>query len=182
MPDPGGGLSVRREVAEWIFPLPEHRPMRDCGDAPFMLLAPLLTPLAALDDVLAEWRRHGGNRANRAIVDAAYVARELDVYPKPLEPATGVSATTPPARPRVLQPCDMEVALQRRQLRARRRMTAGQPVLGPYRRMLRCWNRDGLLKTALAGFWALSILLPRPVFAAAFNALVTPGPVREAGA
>jgi glycosyltransferase involved in cell wall biosynthesis len=174
---PGGGLSVRRAVADRIFPLPEHRPMRDCGDAPFMLLAPLMTPLIAVNEVLAEWRRHGGNRSNRSSIDAGYLARELDVYKHHWRLQQSYLARYHPDAVNCLASLDtnchvasLKYALARLQ---------GQQVLASYRSMVHCWRARAKRNRSLGIFWIISILMPRRIFAPAFTYLVTPNSLKR---
>ena len=54
---PASGLSLRREVAEVIFPLPEH--FRRGADGYVARAAQFLAPVASSDDVLAYYRVHG---------------------------------------------------------------------------------------------------------------------------
>jgi hypothetical protein len=53
------GLAFRRSVVERVMPLPES--MRISADGFIELLAVLLAPVLALDEVLAVYRVHGGN-------------------------------------------------------------------------------------------------------------------------
>ena len=56
---PTSGLSMRRAVAEKLFPLPAG--MRVFGDTVIQFLAPLITAIVAIETPLAEYRVHGGN-------------------------------------------------------------------------------------------------------------------------
>ncbi|MGZ8594598.1 MAG: glycosyltransferase family 2 protein [Actinomycetota bacterium] len=69
---PTSGAGLRREVAARIFPMPEER-FFTSADTFFLVLAPLLTPVVALDDVQGTYRRHGSNAYARARLDAARV-------------------------------------------------------------------------------------------------------------
>lgn len=77
---PGLGLSIRREVAERIFPLREQGILRNYGDAPIMRLAPLICRIKGLEEPLAEWRQHDTNHGNTRHLTAEYVDRELRCY------------------------------------------------------------------------------------------------------
>lgn len=70
---PCTALSLRREVAEGIFPLPIR--LRAFADTPIQVLAPLLTPVTAVAQVLGEYRIHGGNAAALSRFNHAHVAR-----------------------------------------------------------------------------------------------------------
>jgi hypothetical protein len=58
---PCSGLSFRREVAEAMFPLPNG--LRAYADTMVQILAPMLTPIIAIEDALSAYRVHGGNVA-----------------------------------------------------------------------------------------------------------------------
>lgn len=75
---PTSGLSVRREVADRIFPLPLEAPLGKCPDQLMTRLAPLLTRVTQVDEALAEYRLHGENNYGPDKVSAASFRRELD--------------------------------------------------------------------------------------------------------
>jgi glycosyltransferase involved in cell wall biosynthesis len=58
---PTSGLSLRRSVAEAIFPLPAG--LKAYSDSLIQVLAPMATPIVALEIVLSEYRVHGDNLA-----------------------------------------------------------------------------------------------------------------------
>jgi glycosyltransferase involved in cell wall biosynthesis len=58
---PTSGLSLRRSVAEAIFPLPAG--LKAYSDTLIQVLAPLATPIVALEAPLSEYRVHGDNLA-----------------------------------------------------------------------------------------------------------------------
>ena len=58
---PTSGLSLRRSVAEVIFPLPAG--LKIYSDALIQVVAPLATPIAAVQTPLSEYRVHGDNLA-----------------------------------------------------------------------------------------------------------------------
>jgi hypothetical protein len=71
---------LRREVAERIFPIPVNPIIRNFGDTPIMRLAPLISPIVSLPDVLCEYRLHGKNNGNICEITPEHLARELQVY------------------------------------------------------------------------------------------------------
>jgi glycosyltransferase involved in cell wall biosynthesis len=180
---PGGGLSVRREVAERIFPLPEEAPLKDCGDTPFMLLAPLMTPLIALNEPLAEWRRHGLNRSNRVEITAAYIARELDVHVHQWRLQIEYLTKYHPGTVNSLAPLDTNYHIASLKYTLAR-LQGVEPVLPAYRLLLQRGRavRNSQLRPAAfwMPFWIVSILLPRVLFAATYTFLVTPSSVKQA--
>ena len=74
---PTTNLSLRREVADRIFPIPEQY----TGYAEQMIhrLAPLMTELCAVDAPLAHWRQHGKNDQNATRITVRRLERELKI-------------------------------------------------------------------------------------------------------
>ena len=74
---PTTNLSLRREVAERIFPIP----VQYTGYAEQMIhrLAPLMTELCAVDAPLAHWRQHGQNDQNATRITVRRLERELKI-------------------------------------------------------------------------------------------------------
>jgi glycosyltransferase involved in cell wall biosynthesis len=56
---PTSGLSLRRRAAEAFFPLPAA--LKAYSDTLIQIVAPLVTPIVALDTPLSEYRVHGAN-------------------------------------------------------------------------------------------------------------------------
>ncbi len=75
---PTSGLSLRREVAERIFPLPLAEPLVRCPDQLITRLAPLITNVTREDEALSQYRLHGGNNYGPDRVTAASFKRELE--------------------------------------------------------------------------------------------------------
>jgi len=78
---PCSGLSMRRCVAEAIFPLPAG--LKAYADMPIQALAPLLTPIVAIQTPLGEYRVHGSNVAGVSKFTEDRL-RNLVVYEKEL--------------------------------------------------------------------------------------------------
>jgi glycosyltransferase involved in cell wall biosynthesis len=74
---PTSGLSLRRELALRLFPLPTKSPLNMCPDQVIMRLGPLVTPIASTAEVLAEQRLHQSNTYGSARMTAASVSREI---------------------------------------------------------------------------------------------------------
>lgn len=74
---PTSGLSLRRQVADRIFPLPLEVPLVNCPDQYITRLAPLLTKVTREDEALSQYRLHGSNNYGPDRVTAASFAREL---------------------------------------------------------------------------------------------------------
>jgi glycosyltransferase involved in cell wall biosynthesis len=75
---PTSGLSLRRTVAQYLFPLPPISPFRRFPDQVIARLAPLITALGSIDEPLAEYRLHGANSYLTSGVTAASLSRELE--------------------------------------------------------------------------------------------------------
>jgi glycosyltransferase involved in cell wall biosynthesis len=75
---PTCGLSLHRDVAERIFPLPLEAPLVSCPDQLITRLAPLLTNVTCEDEALSEYRLHGDNNYEADRVTAASFRRSLD--------------------------------------------------------------------------------------------------------
>jgi len=69
---PTSGVTVRRDVAELIFPMPEQG-YAGSADTFFLMLTPLLTRIAVVDDPLAFYRRHGSNHFARTRFDVGRI-------------------------------------------------------------------------------------------------------------
>ncbi len=74
---PASGMTLRREVAELLFPLPEAE-LRSVADGYLLMLAPLVAEVAAASDVLAIYRLHGGNLTGALTFSAEHSARHLE--------------------------------------------------------------------------------------------------------
>jgi glycosyltransferase involved in cell wall biosynthesis len=74
---PCSGLSLRRSIAEAIFPLPKR--LTAYADTLIQVLAPLITPIVAIEIPLSEYRVHGGNIAAVHEFDESRL-RNLVVY------------------------------------------------------------------------------------------------------
>lgn len=74
---PTTNLSLRREVAERIFPIPEQ--YTGYAEQTIHRLAPLMTELCAVDKPLAHWRQHGKNDQNSTRITARRLERELKI-------------------------------------------------------------------------------------------------------
>jgi glycosyltransferase involved in cell wall biosynthesis len=66
---PSSGLSLRREVAEEVFPLPDN--LKTYADTMIQILAPMITPILGLDEPLSSYRIHGANASGRSAFTAA---------------------------------------------------------------------------------------------------------------
>jgi glycosyltransferase involved in cell wall biosynthesis len=65
---PTSGVSMRREIADLVFPMPADD-LRISADTYFLVLAALLTPIKADEGVLGGYRLHGANGFARGRVE-----------------------------------------------------------------------------------------------------------------
>ncbi len=72
---PASALSLRRQVAEYIFPLNEE--FKRNADSLIFRLAPFMTRIGALGEVLSKFRLHGGNITSVATATTEFMQREL---------------------------------------------------------------------------------------------------------
>ena len=164
---PTSGLSLRREVAERIFPLPLEAPLVSCPDQLITRLAPLVTNVTRAEEALSEYRLHGGNNYGPGRVTAALLMRELQ-YCEALWFAQRRFLATIDARlAEDFQPLSLHPYIAySTYLHAR---LAGDPeVRGHYDRYMACLTAPGARHV---WFWKLSIYLPIPVFDFALNLL-----------
>ncbi len=164
---PTSGLSLRREVAERIFPLSLELPLVKCPDQLITRLAPLLTRVTRVDDALAEYRLHGENNYGPDKVSAASFRRELDYC----EALWG-------AQKRFLGTIDSELAERFQPLSLNHfirhstylwaRLARDPDVRRHYDRYMECMAPG----TRHRWFWKASIYLPYPVFTFAVNLLI----------
>jgi glycosyltransferase involved in cell wall biosynthesis len=73
---PCSALCLRREVAERIFALPVG--LRAFADTAIQVLAPLITPVVALDRAMGEYRIHGENAAAVSKLTESHLRRLVD--------------------------------------------------------------------------------------------------------
>jgi glycosyltransferase involved in cell wall biosynthesis len=75
---PTSGLSLRRDLAQRLFPVPTRSPLHACPDQVIVRLAPLITPVGSVDKALAEYRLHDTNSYGSSGVTAASLDRDVE--------------------------------------------------------------------------------------------------------
>ncbi len=164
---PTSGLSLHRDVAERIFPLPLEAPLVSCPDQLITRLAPLLTNVTREDEALSEYRLHGGNNYGPDRVTAASFKRELEYCEALWWAQRRFLATIDPRLAEDFQPLSLHpYIVHTSYLHAR--LARDPDVRSHYDRYMACTSRD----TRFAWFWKLSIYLPYAVFDFAVNLLV----------
>lgn len=76
---PTSGITLRRELADVLFPMPEIKPLAGCPDQVMMRLAPLVTPIAKVDEALSEYRLHNANSYGSPRITREFVSREISI-------------------------------------------------------------------------------------------------------
>lgn len=165
---PTSGLSLRRDVAERIFPLPLAVPLVRCPDQLITRLAPLLTNVTPEDEALSEYRLHGENNYGPDRVTAESFKRELD-YCKALWAAQQCFLATIDSRlaedfkPLSVAPYIVYTSYMHA------RLARDPNVRSHYDRYMGCLNGPG---ARFVWFWKISIYLPLPIFDFAVNLLI----------
>ena len=165
---PTSGLSLRREVAERIFPLPLIEPLVRCPDQLITRLAPLLTNVTREDEALSEYRLHGGNNYGPDRVTAASFKRELEYCDALWAAQKRFLATINPRLAEEFQPVSLHpYVAYTSYLHAR--LAATRTCAVNYDRFIACLTGPDARHV---WFWKLSIYLPLPVFDFAVNLLI----------
>jgi glycosyltransferase involved in cell wall biosynthesis len=174
---PGGGITIRREIAERIFPLEETGPLRNFGDAPFLRLPPLMTKVSSVDECLGFYRRHGGNQS--MLKDwPAYFERELAAYDRLWHLQRSYIESVSPDLSALFAPISANLhVLEMRYMQARLTGTPDEILcaysdmmsLPEMRQQVRVWR----------WYWKLAPFLPRKTLIATFAALVSPSRAKE---
>ena len=76
---PASGVVTRGEIARMVFPMPEEG-FRTAADTFALVLAPLLTEVRCLDEVLGRYRRHGANAFARTKLEPEKIRKSLAVW------------------------------------------------------------------------------------------------------
>jgi glycosyltransferase involved in cell wall biosynthesis len=76
---PTSGISMRREIAELLFPISIEPPLHMCPDQIVMRLGPLVTSIKRIPEALSEYRLHNTNTYSRQGSSGDSVAKELDL-------------------------------------------------------------------------------------------------------
>ena len=164
---PTTNLSLRREVADRIFPIPTQ--YTGYAEQTIHRLAPLMTELCAVDVPLAHWRQHGKNDQNATRISARRLERELMImdalwldqksYLDSIDPQLGHEFPPIGRAPLYLRANYMRLRL------------ANDPGSGQAHEDLCRYGLNSHSKVDL--FWRYSNRLPLPLFDRAVNLLLT---------
>ena len=162
---PTSGLSLRREVAERIFPLALIEPLVRCPDQVITRLAPLLTLVTREDEALSEYRLHGENNYGLDRVTAASFQRELEYCNALWTAQKRFLATISPRLAEEFQPVSVHPYFVYNTY-VLARLTCDRDVRRHYDRFIASHTAGHLW------FWRLSIYLPLTVFDYSINLLI----------
>jgi hypothetical protein len=169
---PTTNLSLRREVAERLFPVSTE--MTGYAEQMIHRLAPLMTELCSANEALAEWRQHGKNDQKATRVTLKRLDRELEIMRLLWQKQRDYLASVNPAVAEAFPGLDHSAYF--RKLRYAQARLAG--------------SADGrqryseLFASSLDGgkdvyFWRISKFLPRPVFSKTLDLVMTQGLLKE---
>jgi len=174
---PGIGLSIRREVAQRIFPLPEQGILRDYGDTPIMRLAPLITVIQGLDQSLAEWRQHEGNHGNVRKFTVSHIDREVSSYFALWQCQRDYLVSRHPAVAGRLAGVDVSPHVAEMNY-VRARLIGSGDAWELHRRLSNRLSRTSG-PAARRLFWQWSIWLPKPAFLKLLAMIMTQGKIKQ---
>lgn len=164
---PTTNLSLRREIAEKIFPIPTE--YTGYAEQQFHRLAPLMTELCAVDAPLGRWRLHGKNDQNSTRIQPRRMERELGIMDSLWMEQKRYLAKIDPALAEAFPPIQRNpMYLKMNYIRQRLNNDPGrhQAFLDLCRYGLRSDSK-------MDRFWRYSNRLPRAVFHRAVDLLLT---------
>jgi hypothetical protein len=165
---PTSGLSLHRDVADRIFPLPLAEPLVRCTDQLITRLAPLLTNVTREDEALSEYRLHGGNNYGPDRVTAESFKRELEYCEALWRAQKSFLAAIDPHLAEDFQPLSVApYIVYTSYLYAR--LSRDPEVRRYYDRYMGMLTGPGARHVL---FWKSSIYLPLPLFDFAVNLLI----------
>ena len=166
---PTSGLSLHRDVAERLFPLPLEHPLVSCPDQLICRLAPFLTNVTREDEALSSYRLHSSNNYGPDRVTAASFKREL-AYAEALWAAQKrFLATIDPRLAEDFAPLSQQRVHRFHYLPSR---PAGQRPRRASVTTIASWLRSYAPGARYQWFWKISIYLPLPVFDFCINLLI----------
>jgi glycosyltransferase involved in cell wall biosynthesis len=164
---PTSGLSLRRDVAERLFPLPLERPLVSCPDQLIVRLAPFLTNVTRDLEALSAYRLHASNNYGPDRVTAESFQRELTYAEALWSAQKRFLATIDPGLAEEFQPLTRHPYISYiSYLQAR--LSGSPDVRHHYQRFMASLTPE----SRFVWFWKLSIYLPRRVFDFCVNLLI----------
>jgi glycosyltransferase involved in cell wall biosynthesis len=165
---PTSGLTLHRDVAECIFPLPEEAPLVSCPDQLITRLAPLLTNVTRVDNALSEYRLHSANNYGHDRVTAASFKRELEYCDALWAGQKRFLATLDPRLAEAFKPVHLNPYIAYTSY-IHARLARDPGVRTHYDRYMKFLDGPG---ARFVWFWKVSIYLPYAVFDFAINLLI----------
>lgn len=175
-------VCLRRELAEWSFPIDETR-FRSWADAYICTLASLLTPVGYIDEVLAHYRLHGANVSGFSSLSREQANKGMDGVTRVL---SGVNERLEKLGIQGLQldPSKNLIYLESSMLEALFGEERGSVLLRRYSRYAKAAARDDLYslarKIVAIGFIGSAMLLPRHLRPRWVSAGMTESRLKEA--
>jgi glycosyltransferase involved in cell wall biosynthesis len=167
------GLSLRRSAAEPIFPLPAA--LKVYSDQLIQVVAPLVTPIVAIETPLSEYRIHGANSAGVGRYSEALL-RNIVIYEKEIWKAWRAYLSSPSSGIPVGFPLPAEEMPPTLMVYACARFGSGQDYTDIYRAIPKAYF-DGL--PALHRWYLrASQFLPRRLFQQSFDLLCGQQPAK----
>ncbi len=176
---PTSGLSLRREIADYIFPVPCERPLHYAPDQVIMRLAPLLTSLARITELLAEYRLHGNNSFETGRVTVASISRDISVNAELWKVQRRFLSRFMPASAGMLTP--FETSSYGLFLRYLKGKLSSDPDVRQYHREL-VVDLKSRPETLLSRFWVASVYLPKFIFEASANLILRQNKLKQLAA
>jgi hypothetical protein len=173
---PTSGISLRRELAELIFPISKKPPLDMCPDQVVMRVAPLVSAVKRLPGALAEFRMHGSNSYSKQGVSVQAVAKQLQISTALWQEQARFLEEFEPGLSAHLAPLDNSTLtallryLEAKLNRARTVGTEHQNFIATCRR---------LGDTKWLAFWRISIYLPNFIFRPAVQLLTGQSAIKQ---
>jgi glycosyltransferase involved in cell wall biosynthesis len=168
---PTSGLSLRRQVADRIFPLPLELPLVKCPDQLITRLAPLITNVTCQDEALSQYRLHAHNNYGPDRVTAASFKRELEYCDALWAAQKRFLHTINPQLAEDFRPVNRHPYIAyNRFLYAR--LAKSPDVRNHYECFMASLTSPEAQDVKHLWFWRLSPYLPYPVFDFAVNMLI----------
>jgi len=170
---PTSALSLRREVADIIFPIPECY----VGYAEQMVhrIAPLVTPACAIEKALSTWTLHRRNDANATRVKVERLERELRFMEMLWQDQKQFLQVHNPSLAPQLQPLQYN-ALYAKMHYVKDRLDGNKNASVSHSAL--CKIPD-IRNSYIGTFWRYSNRLPRPIFRKTIDLLETQGNLKH---
>jgi glycosyltransferase involved in cell wall biosynthesis len=173
---PTAGISLRRAVAERLFPLSTKAPLHMCPDQVITRLAPLATFVKRVPEALAEYRLHTSNCYTRKTTSGESIDRELRLsHALWLEQRRYLAdISTALAQQLATLESTSYIALLEY---VKAKLLGSTETIERHKYYLRVCKHEDNRKFYY--FWRLSVYLPKSVFSSAVNLLFGQGFLKQ---